>query len=455
MSDRPSIHQTEERPTITIGGDGNPDTVDFPGDDPPASDHEEDKCDDVGEPVAEKVAQVKRVGRCATFTNLINALIGAGIVGVPATFKYCGVGPTIILLLLSCVLCYTCGNIIVGLQWDLEVKGLDELATVMFGKPGKIIIAILCIIFSLSCCSSYLIIATGKLVDWLSLTKLNMEGTWPWAITCLVYSLCIPVALTIPRHLTFISRLSMLSTFCVLFYAIALLVKASLFIHTDGFSPTAIGYQAGLDLFTAFSVHALTFSLPIVMMPVIAPYNPNKRKRRLVLGWVYMFSWVMVAIPGMMAYLMKGADTASDVLSSFDKSDILIIIVQAAIFINVTLGYPLVLASMVGSLGELIWKQNLAELMTIKQRLILIPIVNAVNILIGMFLKNIQAVLGVGGALGGCIVVFAFPSMCRLKQHKEPYSSPRSIGHFILVIFGLFAAAVCTYFSIASAIKSF
>ena len=32
------------------------------------------------------------------------------------------------------------------------------------------------------------------------------------------------------------------------------------------------------------------------------------------------------------------------------------------------------------------------------------------DIIIGMFLKNIQAVLGVGGALGGCLVVFAFPS---------------------------------------------
>ena len=455
MSGNPGIEDCAEHPTVTVGHDGNPDVADLPSDDKHSSTHEEDMSDDPEGQPTKKAKEVKRIGRLQTFTNLINALIGAGIVGVPATFKYSGVGPTVILLLLSCVLCYTCGNIIVGLQWDLDVKGLDELGKVMFGKAGKVIIAILCIIFSLSCCSSFLIIATGKLVDWLSLTKLNMNGTWPWAITCLIYSLCIPAALTIPRHLTFISKFSLVSTMCVLFYAISILVKASIYIRDNEIAPSVKGYSAGTQLFTAFSVHALTFSLPIVMMPVIAPYNPNKRKRRMVLGFVYIFSWIMVAIPGMMAYLMKGDETQSDVLSSFDKKDVLIIIVQVAIFLNVTFGYPLVLTSMVGSLGELIWKQNLPELMTLKQRLILIPIVNAVNIIIGMFLKNIQAVLGVGGALGGCLVVFAFPSLCRLKQHKEPFTTLRSIGHFILVIFGLFSAIVCTYFSIETAVKSF
>lgn len=401
------------------------------------------------------VGEIKRVGRCGTFVNLINALIGAGIVGVPATFKDSGVGPTIALLLISCALCYMCGNILVSLQWELKATGIDQIAVMTFGKPGKIVISILCIIFSLSCCVGYLIIGTGKLVDWLSLSSLNMTGTWPWALTCLIYALVAPVLLTIPRHINFLSNFGYVSTLCVIFYAISITVKSGVELKSRGIPDSVVGYDFGSGLFTAFSVHALTFSLPIVMGPVIAPYNPNRRKRKIVLGAVYLVSWILVAIPGMMAYLMKGVDTASDVLSSFAKDDVLIIIVQAAIFLNVTCSYPIVSTSLMGSLGELLWGQNLAELLTTKQRMILIPIVNAVHVIIGMFLKDIQAVLGIGGALGGCLVVFAFPSLVRLKITKEPYTTPRNIGHIVLVVFGSVAAVICTYFSVVGAINSF
>jgi amino acid permease len=102
--------------------------------------------------------------------NLINTLIGAGIVGIPATFKQSGIGPTICLHLISCVLCYTSGNVIVALQWDLNVIGVDQLALTVFGTVGKVIIVILSMVFSISCCVSYLIIGTGKIIDWLSFT---------------------------------------------------------------------------------------------------------------------------------------------------------------------------------------------------------------------------------------------------------------------------------------------
>lgn len=432
---------------VALDGDGNP-----------ISDQGPRRSDSVGlEPESIEIehSEIKRVGRCGTFVNLINALIGAGIVGVPATFKSSGIGPTIILLLISCALCYMCGNILVRLQSELNATGIDQVALATFGRPGKVIISILCIIFSLSCCVGYMIIGTGKLVDWLSLSSLDMSGTWPWALTCLVYALVGPVPLTIPRHINFLSKFGMVSTMCVIFYAISITVKSGIEIKTNGIPDSVIGYDFGSGLFTAFSVHALTFSLPIVMGPVIAPYNPDIRKRKIVLGAVYLVSWILVSIPGMMAYLMKGDATASDVLSSFAKKDVLIIIVQAAIFLNVTCSYPIVSTSLIGSLGELLWGQNLAELLTLKQRTILIPIVNAVQVIIGMFLKDIQAVLGIGGALGGCLVVFTFPSLARLKITKDPLNTPRNIGHIVLVVFGSAAAVICTYFSVVGAIDSF
>jgi amino acid permease len=175
----------------------------------------------------------------------------------------------------------------------------------------------------------------------------------------------------------------------------------------------------------------------------------------MILGVSYVCSWILVSIPALLAYLMKGAEVQSDVLSSFEKDDTLIILLQAGILLKVTCSYPLLCASMLGSLGELLWGQPLAELLTTRQRIILIPCVNIANVVIAMFLKDIQSVLGVGGALGGCLLVFGFPSLCRLKIRKTPLTNPKNIGHLCLIVFGAASAVVCTYFTVDSAIMSF
>lgn len=439
----------EEAPRPLIDEDGNP-MLDAEGQSPEDEIISKDTTTEVSEE-----PKIQRIGRCSTFMNLINALVGAGVVSVPYTFTNCGIGPTYILLIITCTLCYASAATIVRIQGRVKCGGLDDMAFKIFGKTGQVIVSILCMIFSITCTISYLIIGTGKLVDWLSLTPLNMKGTWPWAITALAYLICIPGALTIPRHLSFLSKFSYVSMGCIMFYAISIIIKSATVINKGGIEPTVIGYKFGTGIFNAFSIHALTFSLPIIMMPVIAPYNPSVTKRQIVLGATFLFSWFVISVPGSLAYMMKGDSTQSDILSSFAKDDILIIIVQVAMFLNVTCSYPVVCMTIVGSLGQFAFGQSVPELMTTKQRIILIPIVNAINGLIAMFLNNIAPILGIGGALGGCLVVFAFPSLAYLKTRKKPLYYWRNVLFILFFLFGIFSACICTYYSVLDAINSF
>jgi hypothetical protein len=191
------------------------------------------------------------------------------------------------------------------------------------------------------------------------------------------------------------------------------------------------------------------------MGPTLAAYNSDLRKRKVILGASYACSWVLITMSGLFGYLVTGEDCQSDVLSSFAKEDKLIILLQIGILLKVSYSYPLISASLVGLFGEMMFEQNLGELLTGRQHLIILPITNVINVGIAMFLKDIIPVLGVGGALGGCIGIFAFPSLCRLKITKDPLSTPKNVGHICLVVFGFGAAVVCTYFSIEAAIDSF
>ena len=435
----------ESNNTTNLDGIGNPIPDNF-------NPNVEDKGSESTEVIP---TEVKRVGRFATLVNLMNGLIGAGIVGVPATFALSGVGPTIILIIISATLCYLCGGFMIELLKELNAKGLDDIAYKSFGTNGQNLLGFGVIFFSISCTVAYLIIGASKLSDWLSVAGYPINSNGKWATLVFIYSCVIPIPLTIPRELGFLSKFSMATVACILYYITALLIKSIHQLGSNGVHPTSIGIKVDSGLFTAFSIHCLTFALPVIMMPLIAPYNPSVKKRKIVTGFTYILSFISVAIPGCLAYLVNGSNTKGDVLSSYSKDDVLIITVQVAMFFVVTFSYPIIVVSIVGSLGQIFYQQNIPELLTLKQRFILIPIVNIINLIIAMFIKNITPVLGVGGSLGGCLVVFFFPSIVKLKITKNHWSSPENIMHICIALFGIFSAIVCTYFSVADAIKKF
>jgi hypothetical protein len=242
----------------------------------------------------------------------------------------------------------------------------------------------------------------------------------------------------------------------LVFYTVGMVIKGILTISMTGLSATVRGYKLGTDLMPAFAVHAVAgASCPLFMGPTLAAYNGGLRERKVILGASYACSSVLITASGLLGYLVTGDRCQSDILSSFAKDDTLIILLQIGILLKVSYSYPLISTSLVGSLGEVMFEQNLGELLTGRQRLVILPIVNVINVGIAMFLKEIIPVLGVGGALGGCIGIFTFPSLCRLKVTKDPLSTPKNVGHICLVVFGLAAAAACTYFSIEVAIDSF
>jgi len=399
--------------------------------------------------------KVKRVGRFATFLNLCNAMVGAGIVSVPSTFNATGLGPTTILLALCGFLCFYSGVIMLGLQSDHKVSGLNELAYKIFGNSGQLLVSICIIIFAFSCTVAYLIIGANQIKSWLTLAGYNMTGKTEWALLMTFYLVVLPGMMTIPRHLDCLSKLAIPSVAGVAFYFFVMIIKAFTLLPKPEYpDPTTIGYKMSFEIFTAFGVHSLTFSLPVIMLPIIAPYNPSVRKRVYVMGWTFIATWLIVSIPAAIGYLLFGQNTKSDVLSSFPDNDILILIVRVGMFISVSMSYPAIVMSITGSLGQMLYQQNNPELLTSKQRWVLIPLVNIANLVVAIFFPDIRSILGVGGSIGGCLVGFVFPSLCRIVTRNTSLSTLTNVGHICFIVFGIIMSIICTYSSVKDAISS-
>ena len=396
---------------------------------------------------------LRRKGRFSTFMNLTNALLGAGIITMSNSFKALGVGPAVVMLIVSCVMCYVSGVVLLNLQHDLGIGSIDELANGIFGRPCQILISLLIVFFDLAYTTTYLVIGADCILSWIRCSNVKWAGFGPWAGILVVYSIILPIAMTVPKKLRFLEKFQMFTIILIVFYAVV--ISARIFSTEKVPAPSVVGTKFSMSVFTAFAFHCLSFCLPIHMLPIISAYNFNPLKRKTIMGSSLLFCFLVIVIPGIAGYLMFGDDATSNLLRSFSDMDGLMIVARIAIFLVVTFSYPVIAIEMVGTIGGFAFHINDPAEMRNHQRLILLLVVNIISLLFALVSNNMTPILGIGGALGALLVAFAFPSICRLKITHSKLSSPRNIGHICFAIFGISMACICLYTSVHDLIESY
>lgn len=394
-----------------------------------------------------------RVRRFATILNLLNSLLGAGILGVPYAMQYIGIIPSVILLAIIAALSHIATVLTVKLQARTSASGLDDLAYKTFGKIGSLSLSILSMLFLYSAEVSYLIIGTDSIMSWLRLAGLNVVKGWRRAITLLIFWACIPGALSIPKDISFISYTSYVNFACVGWFQIVMIIKAIQNFPKHGVGNITLA-KFGFGFFSAVAMYGLAFALPVVVLPIMNSYNKDLKKRTIVSASASAMCFVIVALPAIIGYLIFGDDEIQTIiLNSFPDNDVLITITRAAFLIVVCCSYPCCGQSIKGSWGQLLFNQNDATKIDGWRRVVLFFVFNSIPVIIAIFLPNAGPVLAIGGALGGTLVDFVFPPLQWVKISKKKFYHWQNILCILLIVFGLIATCVSTYLAVVDAIK--
>jgi solute carrier family 38 (sodium-coupled neutral amino acid transporter), member 11 len=96
-------------------------------------------------------------------SNLVNAIIGAGIVGIPYAIKECGLVAGIILVLLCAVLTEKSLRVLVDTAKHVDVPSYETLFESSFGSLGFYFISVNMLIMAYGGCLSYLTIIKDTL----------------------------------------------------------------------------------------------------------------------------------------------------------------------------------------------------------------------------------------------------------------------------------------------------
>jgi amino acid permease len=226
-------------------------------------------------------------------------------------------------------------------------------------------------------------------------------------------------------------------------------------VKSVGVHPTVKMAVGGMGLFSSIGMFGLCFSLPAVVLPAIHAYNPLTRKRKIVSGIALGLVAILSITSGTTGYLVFGDTAQGTVLSNFEDSDILFTIVRAGFLIIVTCVYPMLAQSIMGSWAAMFFKEDSPATMVWWRRAICLLATNVLPLVVGMFLPTIEPVLGISGALGGCLVDFVFPAIMWIKHSDRPITDWRNLFCIFLGVFGLICGVVATYVAVMGAVKAF
>jgi amino acid permease len=428
-------------PTSEIGLDGLPVI--------PAFDKEEE------EEVNEEETEELRVRRFATVMNCLNSLFGAGILGVPHSMTYCGMIPSIFLLFAIAALSHLGTLMTLKLAVRQHAETFPEIGCNILGAFGLIGIGVCTWMFCVSSMTAYLVIGSNAINGWCKLGGIDLSNAlWKRMIVICSYSL-LPTGLLAPRSLRFLAPFTTVTFGCIVFFVIALIIRA-IMMFTSGVArpPITLGH-VDLGLFSSISIYALAFALPVVVLPIVRPYNHLPRKRAMISFVSILLCFVVVAATGIFGYLLFGNETEGVVLDSFQQNDILMQIVKGGFFLVVTFAYPCVGQSVISLWSQLLFKNADSASLTWPKRIIALIATSVLPLLLAIFLPKAGPALSIGGAFGGCLVDFFFPGLMWFKLSRRKWYNIRNLGCLLLAGFGLITAFVATYMAVLDAITAF
>uniref|UniRef100_A0A8C5DVN8 Amino acid transporter transmembrane domain-containing protein n=1 Tax=Gouania willdenowi TaxID=441366 RepID=A0A8C5DVN8_GOUWI len=344
--------------------------------------------------------------------NLINAIMGSGILGLAYAMANTGiVGFCILLLLVSSLAAYSI---------HLLLTLCDQTGNTM---------------------ASYLFILKSELPAAISSLLSPETGGHAWyengRLLLIIVTLCVVLPLSLLPRIGFLGYTSSLAFFFMLYFAVVIVVKK--------WSIPCPLPQNVSSFQSAFAIPTMAFSFlcHTAILPIYCELDrPTKTRMQKVSNISICVSFLVYLISALFGYLTFYGHVDSELLLSYDTylpRDIMVMTVRLAILLSVLLTVPLIHFPARKSLVLLLCGgQAFSWFIHITATLSILGVV----LLMAIFVPDISNVFGVVGSTTSSCLLFIFPGIFYLKISDQPLRSVHAVGAFLLVVFGLMMGVI-------------
>ncbi|XP_016325453.1 probable sodium-coupled neutral amino acid transporter 6 isoform X1 [Sinocyclocheilus anshuiensis] len=384
--------------------------------------------------------------------NLMNAIMGSGILGLSYAMANTGIiGFSILLLVVSSLAAYSV-HLLLLLCDKTGVNSYEALGERAFSRPGKILVACTILIQNIGAMSTYLFILKSEMPAAVTgFMSTETSGKWfeDGVALLILVTLIVVLPLALLPKIGFLGYTSSLAFFFMLFFTVVVVVKkwsipcplpinstVSLSLNTSECTPQMFVFS----LKSAYAVPTMAFSFlcHTAVLPIYCElHRPTKQRMQSVANVSIFLSFVVYLISALFGYLTFYTHVESELLLGYDTylpRDVVVMSVRLAILLAVLLTVPLI--HFPARKAVLMLCRGEREFSWLSHSLSCFFILTFV-LLLAIFVPDIRNVFGVVGSTTSTCLLFVYPGMFYLRISSEPMRSLNSAGAVLLMVIGL------------------
>ncbi|XP_053088676.1 probable sodium-coupled neutral amino acid transporter 6 isoform X2 [Pangasianodon hypophthalmus] len=396
-------------------------------------------------------------GSSFTFSvfNLMNAIMGSGILGLAYAMASTGVvGFSILLLLVSSLAAYSI-HLLLTLCDQTGLSSYEGLGERAFSKAGKVLVACTILIQNIGAMASYMFILKMELPPTISgFLRAEHSGVWyeNGVVLLILVTVCVVLPLALLPKIGFLGYSSSLSFFFMLFFAVVVVVKkwsvpcplpnnSTLTLISNS---SVSDCNTRLFIFSSKSAYAIptmafSFLCHTAVLPIYCELQrPTKRRMQNVANVSISLSFLVYLVSALFGYLTFYGQVDSELLRGYDvylPRDVLVMSVRLAILLAVLLTVPLIhFPARKAVLTLFRGERHFSWLSHCVSTVVLLLIIE----LLAIYVPDIRNVFGVVGSTTSTCLLFVYPGLFYLRVSNDHIRSSTSIGAVALVIFGVF-----------------
>ncbi|XP_071495332.1 sodium-coupled neutral amino acid transporter 7-like [Diadema antillarum] len=381
---------------------------------------------------------------------LVNACIGAGLLNFPFAYQAAG-GITISIILQSVLVGLIMATLLIlALCSDVrQSTSYQGVVQEMCGPIGRLACELCIIAYCFGTCITFFIIIGDQTDGIISYIVKGDEEVKDWyldrrfTITC--WGLLIVLPLCIPKKVDFLKYPGSVGVLASLYICAVVIINYFAWKHTPS-EDLVTEPSSWTQVFVAVPTICFGFQCHVSVVPVYSSlYNRSvKRFARVVIPGLFI-SFTAYTLAGIFGSLTFGSNVCSDILVSYHRREVTVMIARFMALANMLTTYPILhfcgrLA--VDTMLQSIMKKTDEEWRFRERRRRVIETLTwfMLSLLLALFIPDIGVVISVIGGLGA-VFIFVFPGLCLVQfvlQHSA--ASPRK--RWFLIAFGTFLLAL-------------
>lgn len=397
---------------------------------------------------SEEIEPNRTASNFEAYFNIVCAVAGAGILGLPYAMRDGGWVAIIFFFVGAVLSTYTSKQLIECLYYKpgSRLHDLSDVGEAAFGKFGRYFIKFFHYSISLSFATIFIVLIGHNfniVINSIAQFQVMNEVIWTIIAGCIIL---IPFALL--KTMKEVAILALFGVLCTLFVVGVVLVVGGMEFNSPSFiQPSQSMFKwEGIPL--ALSTIAYGYGGNVVY-PHIEVTMRNPRSWNKVMIWATISITIMFVSMGVAGYLFYGDLVQSPVLDSL-KPGLGANLAYILITLHTIMAAPIYLCSFALEqerfLGISI--EKLGQTKELIYRIIFRTSIAVVLTLIAIFVPLFGDLVALVGAVSNCIIVFLFPVVCHYKllgwRHRPIYDHTLSLLVVIIgligLIFGSFSA---------------